>query len=106
MWHAKYLVHAASLYGKAMLPAIPGLTDFPKDRLKHTSQIGQIEPCSGRSVVVVGCANSAHDVAAEYLNKGASSVTMIQRSSTVVMNQKVVSMMTGRYYNQNQVRRT
>ena len=41
--------------------------------------------------MIVGCCNSGHDIASDFYEHGAESVTMVQRSSTYVMSQRAVT---------------
>ncbi|KAL1306412.1 hypothetical protein AAFC00_005117 [Neodothiora populina] len=44
---------------------------------------------SGKRVIVVGTGNSGHDIAQNFYENGAASVTMLQRSGTYVMNAEI-----------------
>lgn len=51
----------------------------------HSSQFNGPEPnAKGKKAVVVGCCNSGHDIARDYYEHGYD-VTMVQRSSTLVL---------------------
>src|SRR5207302_958167 len=65
------------------MPALRGSDSF-EGRLCHSSQFDGGSAYAGKSCVVLGSNNSAHDIAADLWEHGAESVTMIQRSSSVV----------------------
>lgn len=68
------------------MPTIPGIETFQGDRICHSSQFsGAKIPSTGKKVVIVGCCNSAHDIAQDFYEQGAE-VTMVQRSSTLVIS--------------------
>lgn len=82
---------ATSLAGEAYLPShIEGLDDFKGDRLVHFSQFtGPEQKADSKKAVVVGCSNSAHDIAKDYYDHGYD-VTMVQRSSTLVVTSQTL----------------
>jgi putative flavoprotein involved in K+ transport len=79
-----HLVLATGMSGFAQVPEIPGAEAFG-GRIVHSSQFGGGEEWRGKSCVVLGANNSAHDIAADLFEHGAQEVTMVQRSSTVVV---------------------
>lgn len=83
------MIQATGHSGEAYFPSdIKGLGDFKGDRLVHSSQFtGPHENAKGKKAVIVGCCNSAHDIAQDYFEHGYD-VTMIQRSSTLVVTGK------------------
>jgi putative flavoprotein involved in K+ transport len=80
----KQLVLATGVSGFPHVPEIPGAEAFG-GRIVHSSQFGGGEEWRGKSCVVLGANNSAHDIAADLWEHGAQEVTMVQRSSTVVV---------------------
>ena len=72
--------------GEPNLPTdIKGVDEFKGDRVVHSSQFDGPDPKSkGKKAVVVGCCNSGHDIARDYYEHGYD-VTMVQRSSTLVV---------------------
>ncbi len=78
------LVLATGMSGFAQMPAIPG-ADLFKGRIVHSSQYDGGEAWRDKHCVVLGANNSAHDIAADLWEHGATEVTMVQRSSTVVV---------------------
>jgi putative flavoprotein involved in K+ transport len=65
------------------VPVVPGQDVFA-GRQEHSSQHSGEGDHAGQRVVVVGANNSAHDIAAALWENGAE-VTMIQRSSTLIV---------------------
>ena len=81
--YPKHLVLATGMSGFPYMPALRGSETF-EGRLCHSSQFDGGSTYAGKSCVVLGSNNSAHDIAADLWEHGAESVTMIQRSSSVV----------------------
>jgi putative flavoprotein involved in K+ transport len=79
------LVFANGVYGTASIPETKGLDTFEGEWL-HTSQYFNGEPFRGKNCVVVGASNSAHDVCQDLWENEAGSVTMLQRTSTLIVN--------------------
>ena len=78
------LVLATGLSGGKHLPAIPGADSF-KGRQYHSADHPGGEDMAGRRCVVIGSNNSAHDICVDLWENDAASVTMIQRSPTIVV---------------------
>ena len=76
----KHLVLATGMSGIASVPAINGAETFT-GHLHHSSKHPGGEPYRGKTCVVIGSNNSAHDICADLWEHGAE-VTMLQRSST------------------------
>jgi len=62
----------------------PGLADFG-GTLLHSSQYRDGDDFADKRAIVVGTGNSGHDIAQDLCSSGAS-VTLVQRSSTLVVN--------------------
>jgi putative flavoprotein involved in K+ transport len=77
------LVLATGLSGAKNLPGIPGAETFAGAQY-HSADHARAEDIAGKTCVVVGSNNSAHDVAADLWEAGAQ-VTMVQRSPTIVV---------------------
>jgi cation diffusion facilitator CzcD-associated flavoprotein CzcO len=92
--HPRYLIHAAGPYGRPVLPSIPGIDTAPN--VTHSASFTAAGDCAGKSVVVVGTGNSAHDIGRNYALGGAT-VTVVQRSSTVVISQEMARIFTAAY---------
>ncbi|PVH73453.1 FAD/NAD(P)-binding domain-containing protein [Cadophora sp. DSE1049] len=85
--HPKHIIQATGASGLPNMPAIPGISTFTGTRLVHSSSFTGASPSHGASkrAVIIGCCNSAHDIAQDYHENGYT-VTMIQRSTTLVLN--------------------
>ena len=84
-FHPRHVVLATGHSGEPNLPDIKGIDDFQGDRVVHSSQFnGPESNAKGKKAVVVGCCNSGHDIARDYYEHGYD-VTMVQRSSTLVL---------------------
>ncbi|WP_339948216.1 NAD(P)/FAD-dependent oxidoreductase [uncultured Albimonas sp.] len=99
-----HLVMAVGNAGFPRTPEIEGQADFAGVQM-HSSQFASGEGLAGKRVIVVGANNSAHDIAADLVGHGAHPV-MIQRSSTMVVQQRtVVETMLGPLFSQGAVER-
>lgn len=81
--HPRHVVLATGVSGIPNIPDIPTLQAF-KGRLLHASQYQDGEAWAGKSAIVLGSGNSAHDIAQD-LHAGGADVTMVQRSPTMVV---------------------
>ncbi|SPN98639.1 probable flavin-containing monooxygenase [Cephalotrichum gorgonifer] len=89
-FHPRHIVQATGHSGKKNMPEIKGLETFKGDRICHSSEFsGAREGTTGKKAVVIGCCNSAHDIAQDFLENGYE-VTMVQRSSTCVVSSKAI----------------
>jgi len=84
----KQLVLATGMSGKPNIPKFPGADIFQGEQ-HHSSMHPGAEQYKGKKCVVVGSNNSAHDICAALWENDAD-VTMIQRSSTHVVNSDTV----------------
>ena len=67
-----------------------GINDFKGDVLCHSSDFIGAKPNSqGKKAIVVGCCNSGHDIAQDFYEKEYD-VTLVQRSSTLVISSEAV----------------
>ncbi len=99
-----HLVMAVGNAGFPKVPEFEGRDAFQGVQL-HSSQFASGEGMEGRRVVIVGANNSAHDIAADLASHGAKP-TMIQRSSTMIVQQKtVIGPMLGPLFSQEAVDR-
>ena len=67
-----------------IMPAYPGVETF-NGEIQHSAEYYCADKWKGKHGVVVGTANTAHDVAEDMVAAGMASVTMIQRSPTYVL---------------------
>ena len=89
--HPRHIIQATGISGEADFPShISGLDGFKGDRLIHSSQFqGPQLNAQGKKAVIVGCSNSAHDIARDYYEHGYN-VTLVQRSSTHVVKSETL----------------
>ncbi|KAI9762029.1 MAG: hypothetical protein M4579_000665 [Chaenotheca gracillima] len=89
--HPRHIVQATGHSGEPNFPShIKGIKDFKGESIVHSSQFKGPKPgAKGKKAIVVGCCNSGHDIAQDYYESGYD-VTMVQRSSTTVVNSKTL----------------
>jgi len=82
--HPRHVVLATGVSGIANIPDIPTLRNFTGTIL-HSSQYGDGDAWKGKKALVIGTGNSGHDIAQDLHASGAN-VTLVQRSSTLIVN--------------------
>ena len=82
--HPRHVVLATGVSGIPSLPDIPSLKNFTGTVI-HSSQYTDGEEWKGKKALVIGTGNSGHDIAQDLHSSGAE-VTMVQRSSTLVVS--------------------
>jgi putative flavoprotein involved in K+ transport len=82
--HPRHVVLATGVSGIPSVPEIPGLKDFG-GTVMHSSQYDDGENWKGKRATVIGTGNSGHDIAQDLHSSGAE-VTLVQRSSTLVVS--------------------
>ena len=82
--HPHHVVMATGLSGAPSIPDIPTLDEFVGPVL-HSSQYDEADKWKNKNVLVIGSGNSGHDIAQDLHASGAK-VTLVQRSSTMVVN--------------------
>ncbi|WP_291864748.1 NAD(P)/FAD-dependent oxidoreductase [Bradyrhizobium sp.] len=80
----RHVVLATGVSGIPSLPDIPSLKNFAGSVI-HSSQYTDGEEWKGKKALVIGTGNSGHDIAQDLHSSGAE-VTMVQRSSTLVVS--------------------
>jgi putative flavoprotein involved in K+ transport len=80
----RHVVLATGVSGIPSLPDISGLKDFAGTVI-HSSQYTDGEDWKGKRTLVIGTGNSGHDIAQDLHSSGAD-VTLVQRSSTLVVS--------------------
>jgi putative flavoprotein involved in K+ transport len=66
------------------VPEIAGLSEFT-GKVMHSSQYDDGENWKGKRAIVIGTGNSGHDIAQDLHSSGAA-VTLVQRSSTLIVS--------------------
>ena len=82
--HPRHVVLATGVSGIPSVPEISGLNDFA-GKVMHSSQYDDGENWKGKRAIVIGTGNSGHDIAQDLHSSGAD-VTIVQRSSTLVVS--------------------
>ncbi len=82
--HPHHIVMATGLSGIPNLPDIPSLRNFA-GMVLHSSRYTHGNAWKNKNALVIGSGNSGHDIAQDLHASGAS-VTLVQRSSTMVVN--------------------
>jgi cation diffusion facilitator CzcD-associated flavoprotein CzcO len=80
----RHIVMATGVSGIPNRPDIPSLKSF-KGQVQHSHEYQEATEWNGRSTMVIGTGNSGHDVAQDLYSNGAS-VTLVQRSPTLIVN--------------------
>ena len=82
--HPRHVVLATGVSGIPNLPDIPTLRNF-SGKVLHSSEYDDGDAWKGKNVLVIGSGNSGHDIAQDLHSSGAK-VTLVQRSSTLIVN--------------------
>jgi cation diffusion facilitator CzcD-associated flavoprotein CzcO len=80
----RHVVLATGVSGIPNLPDLPALRNFA-GKVLHSSQYDDGDAWQGKNVLVIGTGNSGHDIAQDLHSSGAR-VTLVQRSSTLIVN--------------------
>src|SRR5438105_2383629 len=80
----RHVVLATGVSGIANMPEMPSLANF-RGTVLHSSAYTDGEPWRGKRALVIGTGNSGHDIAQDLHSSGAS-VTLVQRSPTMIVN--------------------
>ncbi|WP_309572978.1 NAD(P)/FAD-dependent oxidoreductase [Deinococcus sp.] len=98
----KQLVLATGMSGIPNRPEFPGMADFQGTQV-HSSGFRGGQDWAGKTAVVVGSNNSAHDICADLWEHGAD-VTMVQRSSThIATSDSLMELSLGPLYSEEAV---
>ena len=98
----KQLVLATGMSAIPNLPDYPGMESF-KGTQHHSSRHPGGEAYRGKTCVVIGSNNSAHDICADLWENGAD-VTMVQRSSThIARSDSLMDLALGGLYSESAV---
>ncbi len=98
-----HVVMAVGVSGIPKMPTVKGQDEFA-GAIMHSSRFDSSIDVAGKTALVVGAGNSAHDVAQELELRGAD-VTMLQRSSTTVVSIEPSSSRATTLYRDNAGRR-
>jgi len=79
----RHIIMATGASGTPIMSDLPGLEAF-RGLAVHSSRYEDPKPWKGRHAVVVGTGTSGHDVAQDLYSNGVS-VTMVQRSPTLIV---------------------
>jgi cation diffusion facilitator CzcD-associated flavoprotein CzcO len=82
--HPRHVVLATGVSGIPNIPDIPGLKNFA-GKAVHSSGYEDGENFKGKRALVIGTGNSGHDIAHDLYSSGAD-VTLVQRSSTLIVS--------------------
>jgi Pyridine nucleotide-disulphide oxidoreductase len=82
--HPRHVVLATGVSGIPNIPDIPGLKNFA-GKTVHSSRYEDGEDWKGKRALVIGTGNSGHDIAQDLHSSGAA-VTLVQRSSTLIVS--------------------
>ena len=80
----RHVVLATGVSGISNLPEIPTLDKFDGP-VMHSSHYQDGDDWAGKNALVIGCGNSGHDISQDLYSSGAT-VTMVQRSPSLVVN--------------------
>jgi cation diffusion facilitator CzcD-associated flavoprotein CzcO len=80
----QHVVLATGVSGIPNVPDIPGLKNFG-GKVVHSSRYDDGENWRGKRAIVIGTGNSGHDIAQDLYSSGAG-VTLVQRSSTLIVS--------------------
>lgn len=86
---AKHVVFATGNSSRPRIPKFPGMSNFRGIQL-HTSEYIGGKPFAGKRVVVIGSNNSGFDICQDLWEQGVSSVTMIQRTGSMIVSSQSV----------------
>jgi putative flavoprotein involved in K+ transport len=98
----RHLVLATGMSGRPNVPEIPGADVFRGD-LHHSSKHPGPDAYKGKRAVVIGSNNSAFDICGALWERGAASVTMVQRSSTHIVKSDSLMATLGPLYSEDAV---
>jgi cation diffusion facilitator CzcD-associated flavoprotein CzcO len=82
--HPRHVVLATGVSGIPNIPDMPGLKNFA-GKVVHSSGYDDGENWKGKRALVIGTGNSGHDIAQDLYSSGAE-VTLVQRSSTLIVS--------------------
>jgi hypothetical protein len=97
---ARNLVMATGAGGQIpKMPQLPGRDQF-QGTVLHSAEYKSAGPWRGQPGIIIGTANTAHDVAEDMVEAGLSEITMVQRSRTYVLPCEYFKVISDRSYNE------
>jgi putative flavoprotein involved in K+ transport len=87
---ARHIVFATGNSSRPKIPNFPGASSVFNGIQLHTSRYTGGRPFAGKKVVVIGSNNSGFDICQDLWEQGAGSVTMIQRTGSMIVSSKSV----------------
>jgi putative flavoprotein involved in K+ transport len=101
----KHIVFATGMSGYPRIPDIQGAKTFEGKAL-HSSEFRNGSDFVGARAVIIGANTSAHDIGKDLVDKGATAVTMVQRSSTMIASaESVAELLLGPMYSEEALER-
>ncbi|KAK1266842.1 Indole-3-pyruvate monooxygenase YUCCA6 [Acorus gramineus] len=85
----RWLVVATGENAEAVVPGIPGMEEFNKGTVVHTSLYGSGDAFRDKRVLVVGCGNSGMEVSLDLCNHGAHT-TIVVRDAVHVLPREML----------------
>lgn len=89
----KWLVVATGENAEAVLPHLPGLSDF-KGTILHSSQYKTGSQFQNKKVLVVGAGNSGMEIALDLANTGSSTTSIVVRSPLHILPREMFGLST------------
>ena len=87
---ARHVVFATGNSSRPKIPNFPGSSSVFNGIQLHTSRYTGGKSYAGKKVVVIGSNNSGFDICQDLWEQGAGSVTMIQRTGSMIVSSKSV----------------
>eukprot|EP00536_Pseudo-nitzschia_multiseries_P010471 jgi/Psemu1/242987/estExt_Genewise1.C_3200044 len=88
--NARHVVFATGNSSRPKIPNFPGASSIFRGIQLHTSRYKGGQEFAGKRVVVIGSNNSGFDVCQDLWEQGAGTVTMIQRTGSMIVSSKSV----------------
>jgi len=85
--HPRHVVFCNGVSTIPKMPDLPGLADF-RGAVRHSGDAGSGTDWKGKRALVLGTGTSGHDVAQDLVVSGATEVTIIQNSPSLVVSLK------------------
>ena len=92
-FHPHHLVLATGIFAqKPIMPEIPGQNVFTGQayHAMHHKAARRVPSLPDKNVVILGSGTSAHDIAQDFVNSGAKSVSIVQRHAIFSVSTKAI----------------